>query len=250
MLTKSSISTFFRPKGFISKFFVALLILLPIFSIWYQSLWSEWMPHSGFKDLSFANGKRLEAKIRTFPCLMCTSGPLREEALFSDSKKYYQKDIGKSVVELMDGYIKKNNWITVCCGHNEYKWLFSQVRVFVPSVEPLIVIVMPWHYKSANLPTFTAKDVSDEASAFYGQARTPTFYAFDWPDEIRNIVEIRSTLPPRASRLVLISKQTELEVSVPDRVGEVTETRLPRLLVRFERMANNEVSVQTIKTTL
>lgn len=211
----------------------------------YASLWSEWKPYPVFKDISFADGKQLESKSRTFPCLMCTSGPISEYALFSSTNKFYPREIGRIVSKAVLAHTDEKNWTRVCCSYDSKQWLFSNIRVFAPSVEPLVVVVMPWAYVANLNGPFAAKDIFAEAQDFQGQALTREFYAVDWPDELRNVIELRNTLPSQASKITVITAQGEQTLVIPHESNGALEFKTLGLQIVFERKANGLVEVKT-----
>ncbi len=195
--------------------------------------WSDWhdpIEGAGTKDLPFVQGKPTKDKYRGRSCAFCTTGSEGQGAVFSTDGKernYGEMEaLEKKIVDkselLLQQVLPKSQWVYLgktFMGNDRY---FYPIRIFVPSIDPLILITTPWSYKSAMQKNFDGHGLTDEAHFFYdwettvinNQRRTKRIM-LKFGNELFIPFEIRSTLPKEISQIQIISNGFQQSLTLP-----------------------------------
>jgi hypothetical protein len=192
--------------------------------------WSDWKEYEGIKELPFIYGKSIKLKIRSSTCAFCSTGAKSETAIFSNNERErnygesgkVEKDIAKKSEALFQQAIPKSEWIYLGKNFVGTSRYFYPTRIFVPSIDPLILITTSWSYKAAMQKNFNGHGLTDEVQVFYewevgrDDETTPRKRTMvTWGDELFLPFEIRGTLPKEISQIQIISNGFQQSVKLP-----------------------------------
>ena len=153
---------------------------------------------------------------------MCTTGSMSEGAFFEGRNKYYEKDIGEHASKLIMKLVVKEKWLSIGKGFTGNENFFAPIRIFVPSIDPLVVVTIPWNYKTKINSSSVLNDLFKEGRDFnelHSKGSKHTYFMQHWATNIRIPIEIRSSLPATATQARVIADGFDLTTEIPS-LGE------------------------------
>ena len=187
-------------------------------------------------------------KFKVSSCVMCSSGERRTFAFINDgqfSSAVDPKEIGEKAAAIIRAS-GMEGWVVI--GKNYYgdNWMFKPVRLFIPSLSPLIVMTSPWSFKadptSAQAPTY----IFDEAQKFNERGfayEKKQEFKLGWIEGIRNPFEFRSTLPKELTEVSIMSVKNKLTTKLPVNPGESISIRFDGQTILFTREQDQRVRI-------
>ncbi|HAV37672.1 MAG TPA: hypothetical protein DCX52_15175 [Massilia sp.] len=166
--------------------------------------WSPWTDGGQFTDMPYARGEKAMTVVRSRECIACVNGRQGERAFRIDGRPVYYQEIGKEALALMHAR-PDPTWRVVGKNYDGTDQWFAPVRIFAPSLRPLILMTIPWSYRGDP----RISQVGMEIRAF--SERHLSTYAFG----MANHVELRSSLPEEARTVRIISKNATATVDMP-----------------------------------
>lgn len=203
---------------------------------------APWETNDSHKEVPYAHGRLVESKYKVVRCMMCPTGSKSETAYFSGFRKYSIEEIGKkaeallAVTEHTDGWIKADETYD---GRDRY---FSPVRIFLVSIDPIVVVTFPWTYRafSEKKPNWHA--VSEEGHAFHEIERGRNRYFPQYhASHLRMPVEIRTTLPAGTTRARVITIDRDTVVAIGPHGASATAVDLGAYRLLFTRADDGKV---------
>jgi hypothetical protein len=205
---------------------------------------SSWMPTDSFRDPPYAKGEVVEGKYRTQSCGMCTTGSTGESAFFLGSSKYYIKDVGGQAEEILARIQKKEGWKSLGKNYSGDEKFFSPVRIFLISVDPIVIVTVPWAYKSKLDTPLTQHNLFEEGNAFsetdYSQASTSN-YPLHWAKHLQMPIEVRRSLPVGTVQARVITADRDMAIVLPADSAGATAVELGRYSLMFSRAPDGKV---------
>jgi hypothetical protein len=201
----------------------------------------SWKPDDRYRELPYAQGKLVEAKYTRHSCAMCPTGSTGESAYFLGDKRYAIQDVGPQAERLIVAIQKKEGWQKL--GTNFYKEdrYFSPIRILLISIDPIVVVTVPWQHKT-NLHTgFAEHNLLEEANSFSQtvyQGNNYTFIPLYWPRNLDMPIEIRHSLPAGVSQARVVTANRDTTTVIRDG-RTVVELDAYRLV--FNRAADGKV---------
>lgn len=208
---------------------------------------SDWKPLEPYADRPYAHGTLVQIKFRSSNCTMCTTGSSSESAFFAGEEKYDRRDIGADALALLQGAIPKTQWTPIGKNYQGQDRFFLPIRVFVASLDPLIIMTIPWHYKTGRPSPVGDLSSSDEVSAFanydddgraLGQSNHIPQY---WPKELNVAFELRGTLPRQATQVRVIAKGFDQTIDVPATANRAVTLEVQGKRLHFTRADGGKV---------
>lgn len=239
--------------------FTALLTLHAQVHAFFWSDWHEAVPGAGKKDLPFVQGQPTKEKYRSSSCAFCPTGAKGQGALFSTdgTERHYgetealEREVIEKSERLLQQAIPKSEWIYIRKAYDDSNRYFYPIRIFVPSIDPLILITTPWTYKDALTKNFNGDGLSLETNAFYewettaiGNEHRYKRVLMRFGNELFLPFEIRGTLPKEISHIQVISKGFQQSVSLPIQPDDEKVTlKINRQTLIFSRSDNGKVFI-------
>lgn len=243
----------------LSRFAVIFTALLAMHVQAHAFFWSDWKEYEGIKELPFIHGKSIKLKIRSSSCAFCSTGAKSETALFSNDEKErnygerekVEKDIAKKSEALVQQAIPKSEWIYFGKTFVNTDRYFYPIRIFVPSIDPLILITTPWSYKAAMQKNFNGHGLGDEVHVFYewevgkDDGTTPRKRTMvTWGHELLLPFEIRGTLPKEIRQIQIITNGFQQSVTLPMQPSdEAVTVDVNQQKMSFSRSANGKTLI-------
>lgn len=193
--------------------------------------YGKWTPYDGSKELPYARGDVVEVDYRSHPCAMCVTGNNGEIAYFLKNKchnsvdffrkKYNIKDIFSDAEKLLIKAIPKEKWISLEKTFVNTDRYFYPARVFIPSIEPMVILIVPWdQYNFKKIKSDTGYIV-DETQKFYEyekindkESNRLKHIEIGWPSELHIPLELRRSVPflPKQVRMVSYEFDKTIEI--------------------------------------
>lgn len=124
-----------------------------------------WKPSGQWKDPPFAYGKKAAPMYRRHTCMMCPTGESTEQAFMADGRTFYKNAVSEEAAALV---LKSSGaqWTVRDKAYDGTPRLFAPLRIIVASLEPLVVMTIPWSYQTAT-PERPFLQIGDEIRKFY-----------------------------------------------------------------------------------
>jgi len=181
------------------------------------SIWSRWEETDRQRDPPFVQGERAIPKGRTASCAMCTTGSQGEYAFFGRGRgapgPYYADSAAREALAL----VRRANdapWTVVGKDVTGREEQFAPLRIIVVSLDPLVVAAVPWQYRN-TIDADAAFRLGDEVKPFIENDSGTSSIAHAWLPGIRNVIELRGTLPAQATRVTLYSQSARVALALP-----------------------------------
>lgn len=210
------------------------------------SILTPWEPYPKLKDLPLSNGKPLISQIKRVDCIMCTTGFLSETRLKSvDGDKYSPDDLFLLAEGALKADLASDRWVLIKEDRPAGGWRFSSQRIFLPSVEPLVVLTAPWQYKTRPNTYRAATYLRDEMYQFAERIEFRDYYDICWQNHQVNIVELRSSLPKEIGTVTIWHEGESQTITLPTEVGESKTVVMRDAEITFTR--RDKTYVNTIR---
>lgn len=201
-----------------------------------------WESNDAHKETPYAQGKVAESKFKRQRCLMCPTGSTSESAYFSGYRKYTVEDAGARAEALLAVTENTKGWIKAGKSYDGSDKYFSPVRIFLVSIDPIVVVTFPWTYKaySDKKPDWHA--VSEETHAFHEMDyRSNRYFPQYHARHLRLPIEIRTSLPVNTThaRVITIDRDTTVVIGTDGAKATAVELGAYRLI--FTRAADGKV---------
>lgn len=191
-----------------------------------------WRPYDGFKDPPYAKGQLVEAQHKINQCHWCKSGGYGDSAYFpkencsngmsSSSQMYDIEKIFKDADKLLAQAIPKEKWIftrKTFVGTDRY---FYPARVFIPSIDPLTLIIIPWDKYDLKRILDHSSHILDITQKYYefeyidkSKSNLQKRIVIGWPSELFIPLEVRGSLPVIPEQLRVIAKGFDKTITIP-----------------------------------
>jgi hypothetical protein len=175
---------------------------------------------------------------------MCPTGGASESAFFLGNKKYDEKDVGEKAVEFLMSIAEKEGWQNVGKSFVGDDQFFSPNRVFLISIDPIVVIAIPWEYKTKPNSPFALHDLFVEGEKFseadYRQSSL-SYIPLYWGKNLRIPVEIRRSLPAGTVQARVITSDYDSPVVIPLGSGKGSTVELGAYRLLFDRAPDGKV---------
>jgi hypothetical protein len=185
----------------------------------------RWEPSNQWKDPPFAHGAKAKPMSRWHSCAFCPNGHSVESAFFADGRAFYLEPVGEQAGQLV---LKSSgaNWTVLDKEYDGTDRLFAPIRIIAASLEPLVVMTVPWTYESATRQGRGNPRSGDEIRSFMETENwagpNTRYIAQAWPKGLRPAVEFRGSLPKEATTVRLMSKKSVLDVALPQAGARTT----------------------------
>lgn len=196
-------------------------------------MWSRWeVDSSSYKDMPYANGERVVVISRERDSPWSPTGRQGESAFRIGGRPVYRPDLGKEALGLMHARPDRE-WRIVDRNYDGVDRWFAPVRIFAPSVRPMILMTIPWSYRGDP----AMSQVRDEIRRFSEGYDSTYGYG------MMNHVELRDSLPKEAQTVRIISKNAATTVEMPVDRARHTTIVFDGRKITFERTASGTVTV-------
>lgn len=221
------------------------LAMLSIFSL--LSGCAGWQPTERTMDPPYLDGKIALPKYKISSCMMCTTGQSSTFAYLGEgqfSGAVYPDEISARVANIIraDGLA---GWVVVGKSFDGKDQMFTPIRIFIPSLRPLVVMTSPWKYQTDPSSGFAAYDIGKETNKFnemdYG---TMKHFQTSWEPGIRIPFEFRSTLPKEATQVTVVSPPNKITTNLPTNPGESVSIQFERQTILFTREPDQKIRIR------
>ncbi|MES2016192.1 MAG: hypothetical protein V4484_06810 [Pseudomonadota bacterium] len=200
-----------------------------------------WTASDSIQDPPLINGLRAIAKFQSASCTMCTTGSTAQYAFFSPKADhpYFPRDAGEPAAAL----VRKDHglqWSPADSLSGDKQDVIAPIRIIVPSLEPLLVITLPWAYKSA----ITNYAVAYEMNRFT-DVRCPgiCYFSATRARGLRNLIEVRGSLPKETTAATISSARSRQALTMPASAGQSSTVTMDGYLIRLTRQDDGSVLV-------
>jgi hypothetical protein len=208
-------------------------------------MWSTWEQSERQRDPPYVQGARAVAKGRSTSCMMCSTGSRGEYAFFGRSRgpggPYYTERAARDALALV---LRANDapWTVVGKDVTGREERFAPLRIIVISLDPLLVAAIPWQYRTA-IGADAGYRLGDEVKAFTENHYGDSWIAHEWLPGIRNVIELRGTLPAQATRATLYSATSSTALTLPAPGADPASARIDGQRITFTRSAAGPIEI-------
>lgn len=201
-------------------------------------MWSSWEPDFGFRDMPYAHGQKTERIGRSRQCLGCVNGRTGESAFSAQGRPVYDAKIAEDAFALVRKW-PDPRWEMIGKGYDGSDWWFAPIRIFTPSIRPLILVTIPWSYQDAPRAGVGMMAIS----RFMKAHQDGNGYKTTWARGMMNYVEIRSSLPQEASTVRVISQNAAVTVDMPADRARSKSIVFDGQKISFERTESGTIQI-------
>lgn len=206
-------------------------------------MWGSWKPDDRILDTPYADGQRTLTQFRSRSCAKCSTGSLSETAYFFGSEHVWTTEAGPKAADIIRA-IEMTDWIAIGKGDDGERQLFAPVRLFVPSLRPLMVMSIPWKFKTDPTSAMAAHNIAEETQAFSEMnSRTFEYMPQYWAKGLRNPFEFRGSLPREATEVTVHWPPYRLTVKLPIAAGKSVSTQVGMQPLRFTRDQDGKIQI-------
>lgn len=221
--------------------------------------YGKWTPYDGSKELPYAQGNIVEAKYRSRPCAMCVTGNNGEVAYFASkkcsnssdfyNKKYNIKDIFSDAQTLLEKSIPKDKWIFTGKTFVKTDRYFYPIRVFIPSIDPMVLAIVPWDQYNLNKVKSDTGYIVDEAQKFYEfekidekRSNRLKHIEIGWPSELHIPFELRRSLPFLPEQVRIVSYDFDKTIKIQSTTNTDSGIEFKNYKIKFIE-SNNKLDI-------
>jgi len=177
--------------------------------------------------------------------MMCPTYGTSESAFFSGSKKYYLKDVGKKAEDLLTPIRQREGWQKHWDMAYKTDRYFSPLRIILVSVDPIIMLMVPWTYQTALTDNYSAYDLHQETDKFEDKDYHGKFtFVESYTDTLMLIpIEFRDTLPVGTVQARVIMADFDKTTNIPPQAGSRTVVALPTYKLILTRTEDSKVLI-------
>lgn len=217
-----------------------------LFNVFLLTGCAGWQPTDRTMDPPYLDGKIALPKYKTSSCMMCTTGQTSTfayfgESLFSGSVTPNEISARAANIIRADGL---TGWVVVGKSFDGIDQMFTPIRIFIPSLRPLVVMTTPWQYKSDPTAGLASHNIAEEAKQFSeADYKTMRYFQTGWEQGIRIPFEFRSTLPKETTQVTLVSPPRKVTTNLPTTPGESISIQFERQTILFTRDTDHKVRI-------